>query len=87
MISSAGLVGDPYNDFETVTTMITTITGDIVTTAAIIAHLDPAWIFNNRTWVETLIRDVSNTDASSEFFPYFRSFDWFSGHSWSQGIF
>jgi len=88
VISSAGLGADPYNDFgNSYYNDHHYHWGYYVTTAAIIAHLDPSWISANRTWVETLIRDVSNTDASSQFFPYFRSFDWFSGHSWSQGIF
>ena len=37
--------------------------------------------------MEGLSRDVSNPSREDEYFPMFRSFDWFSGHSWSQGLF
>ncbi len=37
--------------------------------------------------VETLIRDVANADiAADPFFPLFRNFDWFAGHSLSHGL-
>eukprot|EP01130_Rhizamoeba_saxonica_P019302 TRINITY_DN993_c0_g1_i1.p1 TRINITY_DN993_c0_g1~~TRINITY_DN993_c0_g1_i1.p1 ORF type:complete len:722 (+),score=114.93 TRINITY_DN993_c0_g1_i1:404-2569(+) len=61
--------------------------GYFVHAAAIIAHLDPTWIEPNKDWVETLIRDVANPSSIDKYFPVFRSFDWFSGHSWSQGLF
>jgi endo-1,3(4)-beta-glucanase len=38
-------------------------------------------------WMDTLLRDVMNPSASDTKFPVFRSFDWFVGSCWSQGIF
>ncbi|CAG8727068.1 9156_t:CDS:2, partial [Funneliformis mosseae] len=60
--------------------------GYFVYTAAILRHLDEAWGAQNGEWVESLIRDVSNPSADDTFFPTFRNFDWFSGHSWASGI-
>lgn len=35
----------------------------------------------------TLIRDVANPSTKDKYFPQFRSFDWFHGHSFAHGIF
>ncbi|GJJ73931.1 endo-1,3(4)-beta-glucanase [Entomortierella parvispora] len=62
--------------------------GYFVHTAAIIGHLDPTWKSTELSaFVQDLLRDVANPSADDPFFPVFRSFDWFMGHSWSQGIF
>ncbi|CAI2163685.1 16947_t:CDS:2 [Funneliformis geosporum] len=61
--------------------------GYFVYAAAILRHLDELWGQQNEGWVEALIRDVSNPSADDTFFPTFRNFDWFSGHSWASGIF
>ncbi|KAG0262994.1 hypothetical protein DFQ27_001989, partial [Actinomortierella ambigua] len=62
--------------------------GYFIHTAAIIRHLDPTWEPELlRSFVQNLLRDVMNPSAQDPFFPPFRSFDWFMGHSWSQGIF
>jgi endo-1,3(4)-beta-glucanase len=37
--------------------------------------------------VNTLIRDVTNPSSADSAFIPFRNFDWYSGHSWSQGLF
>lgn len=63
-----------------------------VITAAIIAKVDNdigdgSWLAHNRDWVETLIRDYSNPSKADPYFPEFRSFDWFAGHSWAKGLF
>lgn len=57
--------------------------------AAVIAHLDPNWLNNasNRAWVDVLARDVSNPSSDDAYFPVFRYFDWFQGHSWAHGLF
>ncbi|OLL22613.1 putative endo-1,3(4)-beta-glucanase 2 [Neolecta irregularis DAH-3] len=60
--------------------------GYFVHTAAIIGHLDPTWISDNKDYVNNLIRDVANPSTSDIHFPQFRSFDWFAGHSWAAGI-
>ncbi|CAI4616913.1 ASN_HP2_G0034930.mRNA.1.CDS.1 [Saccharomyces cerevisiae] len=66
-----------------------------VITAAIISLVDSdlsgvtnnSWLENNRDWVECLIRDYSGVDNDDPYFPQFRSFDWFNGHSWAKGLF
>jgi hypothetical protein len=57
--------------------------------ASLISHLDNTWAIEeqNKKWVENIIRDVSNPSKNDNYFPVFRSFDWFSGHSWSKGLF
>lgn len=61
--------------------------GYFVQTAAIIGHFDQTWALENRAWVEALIRDVCNPCSQDPYFTTWRSFDWFCGHSWSNGIF
>jgi len=59
-----------------------------VHTAALINLLDPSWAELGRlnAMTDLLIRDVANADVSDKFFPRFRSFDWFRGHSYSHGV-
>jgi endo-1,3(4)-beta-glucanase len=62
--------------------------GYFIHAAAILGHLDPTWLTaSNIAYVNTLVRDVANPSSSDPYFPVFRSFDWFVGHSWSKGIF
>ncbi|KAF9950439.1 hypothetical protein BGZ72_007896, partial [Mortierella alpina] len=62
--------------------------GYFVHTAAILRHLDPTWNAEAlSSFVQCLIRDVSNPSSEDPYFPVFRYFDWFMGHSWSQGLF
>ncbi|CDH16326.1 related to Endo-1,3(4)-beta-glucanase 2 [Zygosaccharomyces bailii ISA1307] len=63
-----------------------------VITAAILAIVDREagdnkWMSENKQWVETLIRDYANPSEKDQYFPVFRSFDWFNGHSWAKGLF
>ncbi|KAF5542389.1 glycosyl hydrolase family 81 [Fusarium napiforme] len=64
--------------------------GYYVYTAAIIAQFNPSWLRKNdgvnKIWVNNLIRDWSNPSAEDPYFPFFRSFDWFHGHSWARGV-
>ncbi|KAF2625074.1 glycoside hydrolase family 81 protein [Macroventuria anomochaeta] len=62
--------------------------GYFVYTAAVIGHLDPAWLDQgtNRQWVNTLVRDYANS-VTDNYFPFSRSFDWFHTHSWAKGLF
>ncbi|EMR09465.1 hypothetical protein PNEG_02407 [Pneumocystis murina B123] len=60
--------------------------GYLIFTAAIIGYLDKKWIEENKDWVIDLIRDVANP-VNDSYFPAFRYFDWFAGHSWSKGLF
>ncbi|RPA80441.1 glycoside hydrolase [Ascobolus immersus RN42] len=38
-------------------------------------------------YVTALIRDFANPSTKDKYFPVFRSFDWFHGHSWARGLF
>ncbi|KAG0045532.1 hypothetical protein BGZ83_009263 [Gryganskiella cystojenkinii] len=62
--------------------------GYFIHAAAIIRYMDPTWRTEElKTYVQVLLRDVANPSQDDVFFPVFRSFDWFMGHSWSQGVF
>jgi endo-1,3(4)-beta-glucanase len=61
--------------------------GYFISAAAVIGYLDPTWIPANRDWVNALVRDVSNPSSQDQYFPVFRSFDWYNGHSWAKGLF
>ena len=61
--------------------------GYFIYAAAIIGYLDPSWLTTNRDWVNTLVRDVANPSAQDSYFPLFRSFDWYHGHSFAKGLF
>jgi len=56
--------------------------------AAVIGYLDPPWLDQgtNRDWVNMLARDFANS-VSDDLYPFSRSFDWYHGHSWAQGLF
>ncbi|CAM9191796.1 unnamed protein product, partial [Hapterophycus canaliculatus] len=59
----------------------------VINAAAVLAHLRPSWATSdNVAWVNTLIRDVNDPNKHDPYFPQFRSFDWFSGHSWARGL-
>ena len=85
--------GDPYADFGS------GFYNDhhfhyayFIQTAAILGYLDKklstgAWVAANKAWVNLLVRDVANPSAQDTYFPVFRSFDWFHGHSWAKGLF
>ncbi|TDZ38536.1 putative endo-1,3(4)-beta-glucanase [Colletotrichum spinosum] len=55
--------------------------------AAAIAHLDPAWMEQNRDYVNALVRDVANPSTQDPYFPTWRAFDWYHGHSWAHGLY
>ncbi|KAH0261973.1 endo-1,3-beta-glucanase, partial [Aureobasidium melanogenum] len=63
--------------------------GYFVYAAAVIGYLDPGWLNQgtNKTWVNTLVRDYSNSVTNDAYFPFSRSFDWYHGHSWAKGLF
>ena len=48
--------------------------------------MNSTWANINIDWVNNLIRDVATPNADDPYFPQFRSFDWFVGHSWAKGI-
>ncbi|MCJ1381325.1 hypothetical protein MMC17_004435 [Xylographa soralifera] len=61
--------------------------GYFIHAAAIVGFLDPAWLAENKDWVNTLVRDVANPSLNDNYFPFSRSFDWFHGHSFAKGLF
>ncbi|GMF21478.1 unnamed protein product [Phytophthora lilii] len=56
--------------------------------ASVINYLHPTWKrigeLNNMT--RLLLRDVASPSRDDPYFPKFRGFDWFRGHSYSHGI-
>ncbi|OWZ24199.1 Endo-1,3(4)-beta-glucanase [Phytophthora megakarya] len=67
--------------------------GYIVTAAAMALYLDPNWRHSAdavkiRTMVDTLIRDVANSMpiGTDPYFPRFRYYNWWLGHSYSHGV-
>jgi endo-1,3(4)-beta-glucanase len=54
---------------------------------AIIAHIDPEWLPQNKEYVDILVRDVANPSSKDHHFPMWRSFDWYHGHSWAHGLY
>jgi endo-1,3(4)-beta-glucanase len=59
----------------------------VIFTAAVIGHLDPSWVPANKAYVDTLVRDIANPSTRDQYFPVWRCFDWFHGHSWAHGLF
>lgn len=60
--------------------------------AALVALVDKSygdgtWVNSAKPWVETLIRDICNPSSKDTYFPVFRSFDFFNGHSFANGLF
>lgn len=59
---------------------------------AVISYIDKAitgqsnWLNANRDWINTLVRDYANPSFSDKFFPQFRAFDFWHGHSWASGL-
>ncbi|KAK3711092.1 endo-1,3-beta glucanase [Vermiconidia calcicola] len=62
--------------------------GYFVYAAAVIGYLNPAWLTQgtNKDWVNMLARDYANPVSDSHY-PFSRSFDWYSGHSWAKGLY
>ena len=54
--------------------------------APVAAHLDPLWGQSYTDKVQLLLRDIANPNAKDPYFPQFRHFDWYLGHSWASGI-
>lgn len=59
--------------------------------AALIGHVDKeqggTWAEENKEQLNMLVRDVANPSEDDPYFPVFRLFDWFQGHSWAKGLF
>lgn len=63
--------------------------GYFIHAAAIIGHLNPDWLKNqtNVDFVNSMVRDIANPSPSDKYFPVFRNFDWYHGHSWAHGLY
>jgi endo-1,3(4)-beta-glucanase len=62
--------------------------GYFIYAAAVLGHIDPTWLTPaNVDYINSLVRDVANPSSQDPYFPVYRSFDWFVGHSWSKGLF
>ncbi|KAG7844712.1 hypothetical protein KL941_003452 [Ogataea angusta] len=48
---------------------------------------DGSFLNFSKPWIETLIRDVANPSIEDRYFPVFRCFDFFNGHSFANGLF
>lgn len=58
---------------------------------ALVSAVDPSWLGENsnlvRNYADSLIRDFANPVDSDPYFPQFRNFDWYHGHSFAAGIY
>lgn len=66
--------------------------GYLIHAAAVIAQLDNdigggKWLGTYKSVVNAWVRDVANPSAQDGYFPVWRSFDWYAGHSWAKGLF
>lgn len=61
--------------------------GYFVYTAAIIGYLDPTWLAAHKDYVNALVRDYANPSTGDNYFPVYRAFDWYHGHSWAHGLY
>ena len=61
--------------------------GYFIYAAAVIGHLDPSWLTANKDYVNTMVRDIANPSSKDPFFPVYRAFDWYHGHSWAHGLY
>lgn len=55
--------------------------------AATMGQIDAGWAKANADYVNTLVRDIANPSPDDKFFPMWRSFDWYHGHSWAHGLY
>ncbi|KAF2397676.1 glycoside hydrolase [Trichodelitschia bisporula] len=64
--------------------------GYFIHTASVIAEMDPGWLTANggqgKAWVNMLVADFASP-AAGQWYPAWRSFDWFHGHSWATGLY
>lgn len=61
--------------------------GYFIYAAAVIGHLDPSWLTQNKDFVNSLVRDIANPSTEDNYFPVSRNFDWYHGHSWAHGLY
>jgi endo-1,3(4)-beta-glucanase len=69
--------------------------GYFVYAAAAVARNDTEWLKGSADGATStrldfflsLVRDVANPSAADPYFPSWRYFDWYEGHSWAAGLF
>ncbi|KAI0022844.1 glycoside hydrolase family 81 protein [Xylariomycetidae sp. FL0641] len=62
--------------------------GYFIYAAAIVGYLDPTWLTKeNVDYINTMVRDIANPSPEDKYFPVFRNFDWYHGHSWAHGLY
>ncbi|KAM0542457.1 hypothetical protein ACHAPJ_012767 [Fusarium lateritium] len=54
--------------------------------AAYIGSMDSKWLAANKAYVNSLVRDYANPSSTDKYYPMWRSFDWYHGHSWAHGL-
>ncbi|CAH7672945.1 family 81 glycoside hydrolase [Phakopsora pachyrhizi] len=54
--------------------------------ASTLVYFDSGFLEEIREYIEYLIKDTNNAFEKDEFFPLFRNFDWFLGHSLATGL-
>ena len=52
-----------------------------------ILNRSTSWLEQNKSWVNSLVRDVANPSTKDAWYPTFRAFDWYHGHSWAKGLY
>lgn len=60
--------------------------GYFIYAAAVLARFDTAWTVTYQTKVNDIIRDIANPSLSDPHFTQLRHFDWYEGHSWTDGL-
>lgn len=62
-----------------------------VLASAIVGKIDKEqggnWVDSVKDWINDLVRDFASPSDDDQYFPAFRSFDWYNGHSWAKGVF
>ncbi|KAH9825157.1 family 81 glycoside hydrolase [Melampsora americana] len=58
----------------------------LIHAASVLVHLDPTFFPEVGLYINNIIRDINNPTVHDRFFPLFRCFDWFLGHSLATGL-
>ncbi|CDR46125.1 CYFA0S22e00298g1_1 [Cyberlindnera fabianii] len=56
-------------------------------TCAVDKDLGGNFVNEIKNWINDLCRDIATPDDGDQYFPAFRSFDWYNGHSWAKGLY
>lgn len=53
--------------------------------AGYMGDFHPEFVTQHGTVVNSLVRDIANTNRNDPYFPYLRAFDQYNGHAWASG--